>query len=86
MSTVLPDDEAVVDPMPDELLEQPAAVRAATAAIASAGASFRTFKSVPPCSLAYVRSVNHALHADIAGHFLCRRAGRLEKQRNAKLM
>jgi hypothetical protein len=68
---VLPDDEVLVDPLlDDELLEQPAAVTAATATIASAGTSFRAFKSVSPCSLAYVRSVNQALHAGIAGHFL----------------
>jgi hypothetical protein len=45
MSTAFPDDEAPVDPLlDDELLEQPAAVTAATATIASAGTSFRAFK------------------------------------------
>jgi hypothetical protein len=45
MSTVFPDDEAPVDPLLDDgLLEQPAAVTAATATIASAGTSFRAFK------------------------------------------
>ena len=49
MSTVLPDEESLADPVLDELLEHPAAVRAATATIASAGASFRTFKIGSPC-------------------------------------
>jgi len=44
MSTVFPDVEVPVELLDEELLEQPAAARTATATAASAGASFLAFK------------------------------------------
>jgi hypothetical protein len=74
---VLPDGEVLVDPLlDDELLEQPAAVRAATATIASAGASFRAFKSFPLVHwLTFGLSIM-PLHADIVGQFVTHHTGR----------
>jgi hypothetical protein len=81
MSTVFPDDEALVDPLPDdELLEQPAAATAATATIASADTSLRAFKMGSPCSLAHARPVGHAPHANFAGYFVTRRTGRAKAE------
>ena len=78
MSTVLPEaaelPAAPVLPLPDELLEQPAAARAAIATAANAGPNFRAFKLVSsfryqPCPLAGPRNVS--AHGNTSGKENC---------------